>query len=157
MAENGMHLGSGAEGRVTKTPWQAGAVFFDQPIAQNPEPWVLIQPIQRSWIPSVDTEDRLYFQAKAERSGLISHMTRLLSDPRCSPRQTCGMVGNNSTETAPGHGKNADYLEFKNAGSQAAWEVEGVGWKLTDEVGLCFLWAVCARAQCHRGHVLGSP
>lgn len=72
MAENGIHLGSGAEGRVTKTPWQAGAVFFDQPIAQNPEPWVLIQPVRRSWIPSVDTEDRLDFQAKAERSGLIS-------------------------------------------------------------------------------------
>lgn len=31
-------------------------------------------------------------------------------------------------------------LSSKNVGSQAARNVEVVGWELIDEVGLCFLW-----------------
>lgn len=33
-----------------------------------------------------------------------------------------------------------DDLEFKNVGSQEVCKVEVVGWKLVDEVRLCFLW-----------------
>lgn len=29
-----------------------------------------------------------------------------------------------------------DYLKFKNAGSQVAWKVKMVGWKLIDKAGL---------------------
>lgn len=64
------------------------------------------------------------------------------------------MLGNNSSETTPGNGKNVDYLK---RGLPGGLEVEGVGWKLIDEVQLCFLWAVCAWAQRCHGYVRGNP
>lgn len=37
-----------------------------------------------------------------------------------------------------------DYLKFKNVGSQVAWKVKMVGWKLIRLS--CFLWVFCALA-----------
>lgn len=53
----------------------------------------------------------------------------------------CVMLGNNSTETASSGNRG------KVWGSQAACsQGKVVGWKLIDEVQLCFLWACCTAA-----------
>lgn len=83
----------------------------------------------------------------------MAHSIFLLSVAVCNK---CAMLGNNSAETASS-GKRGEVW-----GSQAAYsQVKVVGWKLIDEVQLCFLWAAalqpCSLLLCDHSYILGKP